>query len=173
MFSYHGQGASRNITLLIIVLSIDDGCIATYLATVSQARHGGGGVLQLLCWLTVDLSVSSPSLYGGLGFQGADLGWNRCTLPGSLHEGRRTGQSDWQMDGGKDRKKKIVWKNPSGCETWANVELKQSMTKLFYSPLSTWAPEALCDVCVACLCACSAVHALQRAWEEMRDERGE
>lgn len=51
------------------------------------------------------------------------------------------------------------------------------MTVLFYSPLSTWAPEALCDMCVcvcaACLCVCSAVHALQRGWEEMRDETGE
>lgn len=34
-----------------------------------------------LCWLTSDLSVSSPSLYGGFGFQGANLGWNRCRLP--------------------------------------------------------------------------------------------
>ncbi len=62
-----------------------------------------------------------------------------------------TGPSDWQTDGGKDRNKTV--KNPSGCETWANGELKQSMTILFYSPLSTWAPGALCDVCV-CVCAC-------------------
>lgn len=165
-------------------------CLQASVGKMFQERQGLSGcssmASDLPTWLflrRVVGTVTSPLLtdlwpfcqfsqsYGGLGFQGADPGCNRCMLPGSLQEGRR--QSDWQTDGGKDRKKNDCVNNPSGCETWADVELKQSMTILFYSPLSTWAPEALCDVCVACLCACSAVRALRRAGEEMRDERGE
>lgn len=58
---------------------------------------------------------------------------------------------DWHHD---RRKKKIVWENcPPSCETWADVELKQSMTKLFYSPLSTWAPGGSLW-CVCCVPVC-------------------
>lgn len=161
----------------------------------SQCKRNGSGETGKKCyWIAVGLptwllflrpvmgSVTSPLL--------TDL-WHFCQVSQSLWSvrvsggrpeleqvyarfavgGRTTGGSDWQTDGGKDRKKKDCVKKPSGCETWANVELKQSMTILFYSPLSTWAPEALCDVCVACLCACSAVRVLQRGREEMRDER--
>lgn len=82
---------------------------------------------------------------------------------------------EWQTNGEKDRKekKKKLCENPSGCETWANAELKQSMTKLFYSPLSTWAPQALCDVCIACLlssaCAAESLGGDER-WEGRIEE---
>lgn len=194
MCGCHGQGASfvDNATVHIWVFTsqckrngsgetgkkwvLVNGCRSAYLATVSWASLGGR-VLPLLCWLTSDLSVSSPSLYGGLGFQGADLGWEQVYAARFAAGGRTTGQSDWQTDGGKDRKKKKgCVKNPSGCETWANVELKQSMTILFYSPLSTWAPEALCDVmCVlrACVPAQQCVHSREpgRRWETRGGER--
>lgn len=147
--------------------------MAAYLPTwLLFLRRGMGGVTASLLTDRWPFCQFSQSLWW-VRVSGGRPGLEQVYAARFAAWGKTTGQSDWQMDGGKDRKKKIVWKSPSGCETWANVELKQSMTKLFYSPLSTWAPEALCDVCVACLCACSAVHALQRAWEEMRDERGE
>lgn len=85
-----------------------------------------------------------------------------------------TGQSDWQTDGEMDSKR--LCEKLLSCETWASVDLKQ-VTTLFYSPLGTWASEALCDVCVACLCPCSAVHALHRElgrrWETRQENRGD
>lgn len=52
------------------------------------------------------------------------------------------------------------------------------MTILFYSPLSTWAPEALCDVmCVlrACVPAQQCVHSREpgRRWETRGENRGD
>lgn len=82
--------------------------------------------LPLLCWLPSDLSVTSLSFYGGLRFQGADLCRNKSTLQ------LRCRRAD-------DRIR---------VKTQTDVDLKQSTAILFYSPLSTWAPEALADTCM-------------------------
>lgn len=105
------HGASRNFTLLIIVLSIDNGPISTYLSSVSLARQGDCYNV-FADWPLTCLSVPLVFMVG-LGFRGPTWAGTGvlCRVCCRKKDDRVTGR--W-MDGatGKKKKKDCVKKTP-------------------------------------------------------------
>lgn len=111
--------------------------------------------LPLLCWLPSDLSVTSPSFYGGLRFQGADLCRNKSTLQLRCRRADDRGQSE----------------NPN----WRRLKTEHGHIILFTSKhLSPRGPRWYVYVC-ACAAAqqCKHCNGPGRRWETRQENRGD